>query len=213
MPEIYSAQANSPMATNSTFPQTNPIPDNIKALPANHNPLAAFATFPPNLGFATQQPGETIILLLRQHPIVNVPWILATIVLLLAPNVVNFVPLISFLPFRFQSMVIILWYLLVMAFVVERFLNWYFNVYIVTNERIIDVDFYSLIYQNLSIARLDKVEDVTFVQGGALAAFIDYGDVQIQTAAEKNEFEFAKVPQPGKVVEIISQLSEIDEHN
>lgn len=201
------------MATNPSIDVPNPIPENIKSLTPTQNPLAAFSIMPPHLGFATQQPGETVVLLLRQHPIVNIPWILLTILLLLAPNIVSFVPLISFLPFRFQSMTIILWYLLVMAFVVERFLNWYFNVYIVTNERIIDIDFYSLIYQNLSVARLDKVEDVTFVQGGALAAFVDYGNVLIQTAAEQNEFDFIKVPQPGRVVEIISQLSEIDEHN
>ena len=88
----------------------------------------------------------------------------------------------------------------------ESFLTWYFNVYIITDERIIDVDFLSLIYQNISSAKIDNIEDVTATKGGALRSVFDFGKVQIQTAAEKREFEFEDVPHPSKVTKLLNEL-------
>ena len=41
----------------------------------------------------------------------------------------------------------LVWYLISIAYFIESFLTWFFNVYFVTDERIIDVDFYNLIYK------------------------------------------------------------------
>lgn len=78
--------------------------------------------------------------------------------------------------------------------------------YIITDERIIDVDFYSMIYKSVSEAKLEKVEDVTATTAGFLGAFLNYGNISIQTAAEKREFEFLKVPQPAKVTKFLNEL-------
>src|SRR3989344_4559503 len=90
----------------------------------------AFAVCPTGGSFDTQEKEEKIILLLRQHPIVNLGWMLAAGVLMLLPAFWELLPF-DFLPARFQVMTAVLWYLLVLAFVLEQFLNWYFNVYIV----------------------------------------------------------------------------------
>ena len=52
-----------------------------------------------------------------------------------------------------------------------------FNVYIVTDERIIDIDFYNLIYKEVSDANIDKIQDVTYKMGGVVRTLFNYGDV------------------------------------
>ena len=99
------------------------------------------------------------------------------------------------------------WYLFLLGFVVESFLAWFFNVYIITDERIVDIDFLSLIYRNISSAKIDKIEDVSARTSGAIRSVFDFGTVQVQTAAEKTQFEFMGVPNPSIVQDKISDLA------
>ncbi|MBT7183579.1 MAG: PH domain-containing protein, partial [Candidatus Pacebacteria bacterium] len=73
-------------------------------------------------------------------------------------------------------------------------------------ERIIDIDFLSLIYKNVSAAKIDKVEDITAVTSGVAQSIFDYGTVHIQTAAEKSEFEFEDVPHPNRVTQFLNEM-------
>jgi membrane protein YdbS with pleckstrin-like domain len=175
------------------------------------NPLASFATRPAGVRFETQAEEEEIILFLRKHWITNVPWILLGILLIFAPLALRWFPILNFLPTRYQLMAVTIWYLLTTIIIFERFLTWYFNVYIITDERIIDVDFHNLIYKEVSDAKIDKVQDITYRVGGAIRTLFHYGDVYIQTAAAVPNFEFLAVPKPEQVVRILDKLREEEE--
>lgn len=168
--------------------------------------LLSYCYYPENIRFTTQDPEEKVILLLRQHPIVNFGWILLTIIMIWAPNVLESFPLIDFLPLNYRLVALLLWYLIVTAFVFEKFLSWYFSVYIVTDERVIDVDFINLIYREITAASVDKIQDVTVQSGGVIMSLFNYGNVYIQTAAERPLLEFDKVPKPDKVARILRRL-------
>jgi len=99
-----------------------------------------------------------------------------------------------------------MWYMIIVAYVFENFLSWFFDINIITDERIIDIDFHNLIYKEVSDTKIDRVQDVTYRQGGVLRAIFDYGDVLIQTAAEVPSFEFLAVPHPHRVVKILNDL-------
>lgn len=171
------------------------------------NPLAAFVIRPPDVTFVNQHSQEKILLVLRQHPIVNVRWMIITVLLVMAPFLVfPLLPLFDFLAGEVKFFTMIGWYLLVAAYVIENFLYWYYNIYIITDERIIDIDFISLIYRQVSEAKIDKVEDVTADASGLFAGIFNYGNVTIQTAAEKREFEFLRVPQPTRVTKFLNEL-------
>lgn len=172
----------------------------------SRNPIAAFVPKPFKTKFSTQGKEEVIILVLRKHPITQVKWILIAVILALAPVLFGSIDLLGFLPGNYQFAGLVLWYLMLTGFVLESFLTWFFNVYIITDERIIDVDFLSLIYRNVSSAKIDNIEDVTATTGGALRALFNFGTVSIQTAAEKREFEFDDVPQPAQVTKLINEL-------
>jgi len=172
---------------------------------ANH-PLAALMVKPDNVRFETQKKKEKIIFLLRRHWITNLPWLLTAAVMVVVPLFLRFFPFIELLPFRYQMIVVVLWYCLTMAFILESFLSWYFNVNLVTNKRIVDIDFYSLVYREVSTCEIDKIQDVTFKMGGILRTIFNFGDIFIQTAGERPVFEFEAVPKPGLVVKKIEEL-------
>jgi len=168
--------------------------------------FGSFIPKPKNFKFETQVEKEEIILLLRRHWVTNLRWIVIVALLLVAPLVLTSFPILSFLPARFQVMAVFMWYLLVIAITLEEFLSWYFNVDIITDERIVDVSFVSLIYKRISDAEIEKIQDVTYKQGGIVQTMFNYGTVYVQTASEKPEFEFNEVPNPALVVKVLERL-------
>ena len=169
------------------------------------SPWAAFMVRPPFLRFDTQDTEEKILVLLRRHPITNVGWILTTLALIFVPFFLVFFN-VNLLPGNFVFVTVLFWYVFLFGFAFEKFLVWYFNVFLITDERVIDYDFYSLLYKRVSAAKIDNIEDVTFEMGGVASSLINYGNVFIQTAAETREIEFHNVPKPELVVKLLNEL-------
>lgn len=188
----------------SKEPKTKPQRE--KSHGPTHNPLSAFCYYPENINFETKESKEKVVLLLRQHPITNIKWVLIAMLMILAPLVLGVFPILSFLPSDFQFIAVLIWYLVTTAFVIQSFLTWFFNVYIVTDERIVDIDFYNLVYKEVSDANIEKIQDVTYKMGGVVRTLFNYGDVLIQTASEVPNFEFLAVPKPDKVAKILQDL-------
>lgn len=173
--------------------------------------LSQFLFMPTGIRFETQEHGESIILFLRKHWVTNVPWILTAFLLIIAPSIIfpfflsgNIVPVE--IQNSFISLIILIWYLFSFSFIFVNFLLWYFTVSIVTNERVIDIDFINILNKKFAETRINRIEDVTQRSGGFLMAFFDYGNVIVQTAAAEQSFQFQLVPYPQQVVRIINQL-------
>lgn len=175
------------------------------------SPLTYFAVSPEGVRFETQEKDEDVILFLRQHPIFLLPSVIIVILLILAPVLI----LPSFfgtlivpfeVPPRYIMLATAFWYVMTFGVAITSFLRWFFNIYIVTQRRIIDIDFLHILYKEFSEARIDKVQDLSFKSGGIFAAFFDYGDVVVQTAGDTPNIDFMGVPKPAKVVETISEL-------
>lgn len=168
--------------------------------------LSSFSYLPKKVNFETREKEEKVILLLRRHPIANVSWILVGLLMIMAPIILNKFSLLSLLPGKFQLIAVLGWYLITTAFLLENFLTWFFNVNIITDERIVDIDFFNLIYKQVSDTNIDKIQDVTYTMGGVARTLFNYGDVFVQTAAEVPNFDFLGVPNPDKVVKILQEL-------
>lgn len=178
-----------------------------KNLPCEkHNPLSAIVFCPENLKFESMDSEEKVILFLRKHFITNIPWIFLVIIMFLTPAFVSDLSLFDSIPDNFMFIFILIWYLISTAYFLESFLTWFFNVYIVTDERIIDIDFYNLIYKEVSDANIDRIQDVTYNMGGVIRTMFNYGDIMIQTASEVPNFEFLAVPKPDKVAKVLQDL-------
>lgn len=166
----------------------------------------AFNVLPAKVKFETQESREKIILMLRQHWVTQISWLLTALAGIFVPLIFIWVPIFDFMQPNYQFMTLVIWYLLLTAYIYESFISWVYRVFIITDERIIDINFYNLIYKELSEAKIDNIEDVTYRQGGVLRAMFNYGDVMIQTAGEQREFMIEGAPQPNRVVKIINEL-------
>ncbi|OGC58065.1 hypothetical protein A3A70_02795 [candidate division WWE3 bacterium RIFCSPLOWO2_01_FULL_42_11] len=162
----------------------------------------------PNVYYFDLTEGEDILLFMRPHPITNLTWFSVSLIL-------------SFIPFLFLvflatltqplfhdllELFIIIWYLLILAYALEKAILWYFDISIVTNKRLIDLDVTGFLHRSISEAPLAKVQDVTFNARGMSATIFNYGDVSIQTAGATERFDFLKVRYPDKVHDIITDL-------
>lgn len=151
-----------------------------------YHPLSPLMLWPKGIKVEVQDPEEEILLVVRQHPIVNVRWITIVILMWLVSWFFNLFPVFAELPMRFQIMTYLLWYLFMTAIFLQGFFDWYFDAFIVTDERIIDVDFKNLIYKNITYTKIDNIEDVTYSVSGFLPSLLNYGNLLIQTAGPAN---------------------------
>ena len=175
------------------------------------NLLTSYVSFPNKICFETQDDDEEVILFLRQHPIVNLPWIITTILMLTLPSVFVFFPPYANLPTNFQFVITMGWYMFVFGFSLAKFMGWFFNIYILTDERVVDVDFQNIFFRKISTAKIEEIQDVNIQSSGSFETFFGYGSVFIQTAAEVSQFEFMYVPNPDKVGKIINQMIDLEE--
>ena len=205
MPDIFVAERKK-RAEKSDSSSLKRNADFHASQPKSHNPLSSFCYYPAHANFVNKDSEETVVLLLRKHPITNLKWIVIAIIMLLAPLIVLNFPILSFMPQRFFLVSLLSWYLITMAYIFESFLIWFFNVYIVTDERVFDVDFFNLVFRQISDCELSQIQDVTVRVGSVIRTVVNYGDILIQTAAEQQEFNFEAVPQPDRVAKILREL-------
>lgn len=168
----------------------------------------SFVLNPKNCRYEGQDDDEHILLLLRAHPVTNLSWIFMSIFVFFIPflfveAVTIFGIDFSFVPQSFALAMLIVNYLLVLIILFEGFLSWYFNVSIITNKRIVDVDFHSMLHRSIDLAPLSSVEEASSSLGGILKAIFHYGDVHVQTAGARSTIEFLNVPEPQKVSDLI----------
>lgn len=173
--------------------------------------LTSFVTMPNQICFETQDNEEKVVLFLRQHPIVNLKWIMTTIFLLVLPSVFSFFPPYANLPTNFQFVINIGYFLFVYGYALAKFMGWFFNIYILTDERIVDVDFHNIFFRRVSTAKIEEIQDVNIQSSGSFETFFGYGSLFIQTAAEVTQFEFLYIPNPDKVGKIVNQLIDLEE--
>ncbi|OGG05875.1 hypothetical protein A2872_02645 [Candidatus Gottesmanbacteria bacterium RIFCSPHIGHO2_01_FULL_42_12] len=177
--------------------------------------LSSFVVMPQEVKFQGEDEDETVILLLRRHVVTNIPWIIAAVLLFLAPSVVfpllfaaNVLPA---LPLGLSFVGALFWYMASTTYVLLNFLYWYFNVYIVTDERVVDVDWYSLLFRRVATAQISKIQDVSNTIGGVIRSVFDFGNVHIETAGELENIEFEDIPHPALVAEQIQDLMQAEE--
>lgn len=179
----------------------------------------AFFDRPNKVRFADQEDGEQVELFLRQHPITTLPWVLVSIVLAILPLTIG--PLlrqITFLrlyqiPDTLTFSIVLLWYMLVVAYILEHFLRWYFNIYIVTNLHVVDVNFHNILYRDKVEIRLEDIQSSKPSIKGVIGSLFHFGDIIIETAAERQRIEFRAVPKPDMVAERIQDLQRVQEGN
>ena len=217
MPDIFisdlSKKTTQEMPDIPTSPQNkNKIPNHQSHIPEKATPgmFSACIHHPQNFTFSQQEKDEKIILFMRRHFVTNLPWIIAAIIALIAPLlIISLSKLLDFslfpLSLSLSITLISFYYLLVLGFALFNFADWYYNIGISSEKKLLDLDFTHLSHIDFALTQLPEIEDVVYKQKGFFASFFNYGDVIAHTVTGKEEFVFEKVPKPDQIVDIISR--------
>lgn len=197
------------------------LSETIRQEKSGNSFISSFTPKPNGVHFDSQMKKEEIVLLLRRHPVTHLSKTLIIIFLFFFPLVMLASPMLSFEPLNFKIATIIAWYLVLMGFTIETFLTWYFRVFIITNRRVIDIDYYSMVNKDITTAELSRIQDMSVVSTGVLASIIDFGTLYLQTAGQNFNparldnktdtsrsagIEFEDISHPVKVKKIVNEL-------
>lgn len=116
---------------------------------------------------------------------------------------------------RWLSLIFILggtaWYLFALLLLFTQFTDFFLDVWIVTNERVIAIVQRGLFHRTVSQARLFQVQDVRTSVKGPIQTLFHYGDLHVETAGmEHGNLHFDNIPNPNEVARKIMELVEGD---
>ncbi len=160
---------------------------------------------------------EKLIQVHRRHPITALGLIASLIVILI-------LPIASFIVIKINSPEVLnnqalstlivlgggLFFMFALLFIYQHFMDYWLDVWIVTNRRIINIEQNGLFSRTISELRLYRIQDVTSKVDGFVRSMLHFGMVYVQTAGEKHYFVFEDVPDPTGIAKNILQLAEID---
>jgi membrane protein YdbS with pleckstrin-like domain len=160
--------------------------------------------------------GERIILSVRKHWVIFAIESLLLLLAALAPFLLivlyqfvtlDFLP--AFSPDQIQALVtfgISAWELLVFFVSSVAITNYYLDILIITNKRLVDIEQRGLFARDITTAPIEKVQDITIEVVGILAEIFGFGDMYIQTAGEQKEIMIKGIRKPHETKETILHL-------
>lgn len=160
-------------------------------------------------------PDEKPVALLRRHWFSLLSLALSFIFVLALPPAI-YIGLLFLAPDFFSDPVRVsllvlggsIFFLFAWLFVYQTYIDYYLDVWIITNRRILSMEQHGLFSRTVSELRLYRVQDVTAEVRGFWRTMFDFGEVYIQTAGEKERFVFEEVAHPNAIAKTILDLAE-----
>lgn len=167
--------------------------------------------FPPERLYENLEADEKVILFIGRHWVTIIRSYILTGLLLLLP----FAALATFFFFpltplglRYLIIGLWFWYCGTFYFFIKQRYNWRSDVYIITNERIIDFAIVGVFFKKAVDIDLDAIHEVSHQSGGGIIrGGIDYGDVTIRGTG-KLEVRMKNIPMPSKIALAIGEMIE-----
>ncbi|MFZ6035529.1 MAG: PH domain-containing protein [Patescibacteria group bacterium] len=169
---------------------------------------------PNNYYFPGRAADEPVLLVIRRHKMALMQK-LSLFVLCGVLPVIFSVLLITYtdwLDDRFSIVYLVLvlfaglYYLYLLLFMYHAWIDYYLDVWVITDRRIIATDQRGLFHRQIAELQLDKIQDVSSDIHGLFPTLFNYGRIHIQTASEQDKFSFEEVPKAEHVARRILQL-------
>lgn len=158
----------------------------------------------------TLHENEQVLLILHRHWFVFALQATAVFVVTLFPFFLF--PILPIDAELFWFFAAIYW-LFLAAFLLVAWIEYWLDMWIITSERIIDIEQRSLFSREVSEFLLSRVQDVTVEVPNLVATVLRYGNIVIQTAGEKS-FTIREIPHVEQAKEIIlEQCRKINDPN
>jgi len=164
-----------------------------------------------------QKKYEKVVFLFRRHPITFIPILALFLVLMSVPAALYFLISSIFPDFInnpiFYPLAVLLasvYYLSIYLFFYAMFVDYYLDLWIVTNDRIVDIEQNGLFSRTISELDLFRIQDVTTEVHGFFSTLFRYGDLHVKTASANINIVFRNIPNPNKAREALIVMADED---
>lgn len=163
-------------------------------------------------------PGEHTVLVVRKHWFILLRDTIEFVVLFFVPfilyelavtpniisNVFGFSPL-ALPPLDPETAVLFktMWGLFIWVKLFGVWTNYYLDVWIITDKRIVAIDQIRFFSRHMSVCRLERVQDIAVDVHGIIATMLNFGDLVVQTAGAEKDFTIKGIPRPQQVKDSI----------
>lgn len=161
--------------------------------------------------FPGKESDEKVVALVRRHWIVISGDLLVHFIGLIIPAG-GLIVLYYFYPSIFETffypivvLLLSLYYLFVCCSLFKKWVDYYYDVWIITDRRLIDVEQKGFFTHLVSELTLDKIQDVSIEIKGMIPSMFNFGNINVQTAAEVEKFSLEKIPAPNQVEALLLQ--------
>lgn len=182
----------------------------VKSAP-QHETFADLVFRPRTIRYEHQNDDEHILMVVREHIIILFARMFSTFLLALLPFFL--LALYRFLQSRgvlfftitndWWIVAVILWYMMLMSSVFKTFIDWFYNINLMTTQRFMDIDFNAFSGFHVKETPLIKIQDASDSHSGPWQMIFDMGDLTIYTASEKTTFELYNVPASSQVRDFV----------
>lgn len=157
--------------------------------------------------FIGQREGEQVELILFKHWFFLV-WPILKAILIMAVSFVIPIWLHGFtwiFSYAVTALLYYGWIAFWFLYMFYEYLNWYKDRYIITNERIVNIDQRGLFSRKVSEIELGKIQNLTHSVTGLFATMFDFGTVVVQSAGV-SDLRLEQIADPAGVQEEITHL-------
>ena len=86
--------------------------------------------------------------------------------------------------------------------------KWIYNVGIITDERVVDIDFSVFTSRDIATTTIEDITEVTSKSSGFFAGLFRYGTIDVSTRGVTPNIEFADAPDPLYITSVLNHLME-----
>lgn len=152
----------------------------------------------------TLKQGEAVLRIVRHYGLTVAPRAFFAFALLAAP-LFFMVPLFSVRPYGSAAFAVALFAGLLYG--LRTFYEWYWNAFVVTTKRVIDVDQRGFFRRTVSEAPFDNIQDVSYQVHGVFGTVFGFGTVVVQTAGSQVNLELPCVKDPKDLQHLITETA------
>lgn len=164
-----------------------------------------------------QKTYEKVEYLLRRHPITFVPTLFLFTALAAVPPGL-YLLINSMFPnimagqvfYPLAVLIASVYYLSIYIFFYAQFIDFYLDLWIITNDRVVDIEQMGLFSRTISELDLHRIQDVTVEIHGFFPTMFHYGNITVKTASSGSHFVFHHIHNPNEIRQALIHLAEED---
>lgn len=166
------------------------------------------------------EPGEHVVLQARKHWFLFLaellPYAILAVIPFALPKILLLVsataPYATYFEYHTAATraVLGIWLLVTWTSAWGAFTRYFLNVWVLTNQRIVDIKQRGYFNREVSSLFLSRVQDVTTGVVGVIPSLLGIGDISVQSAGTVDEFHMRGIPRPEQMRDIILKYVSVE---